>query len=392
MGNQGMDQKTDVNDPTKDNQAAKTPTRREFLGQVARGAGSVAAGGVIGATIGAPAVHAQKKFQWKMVTTWPKNFPGLGTGADAMAEMIGKASNGRLTVKVYGAGELIPALGTFDAVSRGTAQMGHSAAYYWKGKHPACQFFAAVPFGMNAQEMNAWLEFGGGQALWDEVYRPFGVRSFNAGNSGVQMGGWFNKQIRKTEDLKGLKIRIPGLGAEVMRKMGSTVVTIPGGELFQALKSGAIDASEWVGPYNDLAFGLYKAAKYYYWPGWHEPGSTMEAMVNIEAYNQLPTDLQEIVRVSAQAAGARMLNEFTARNQLALKQMVDRHKVQVRQFPEEVLTAMGRSTKSVLAELAAKDALTKKVHRSYTKFLNASLKWNRISEQGYSAARAKAIG
>ena len=200
---------------------------------------------------------------------------------------------------MYGAGELVPAFEVFDAVSRGTAEMGHGAAYYWKGKSEAAQFFAAVPFGMNAQEMNAWFYYGGGLELWREIYAPFGLMPAPAGNTGVQMGGWFNKEINRLDDLKGLKMRIPGLGGEVLRRAGGTPVNLPGGEIFTALQTGAIDATEWVGPYNDLAFGLHKAAKYYYYPGWHEPGTTLEAIVNKQAFDALPKDLQSIVRMPA---------------------------------------------------------------------------------------------
>ncbi|VAW57842.1 TRAP transporter solute receptor, unknown substrate 6, partial [hydrothermal vent metagenome] len=218
-------------------------------------------------------IEAKTRIKWKMVTTWPKNFPGLGSGANHLAKLITEMSGGRLKVKVYGAKELVPAFEVFDAVSRGTAQMGHGASYYWKGKNEATQFFSAVPFGLTAQEMNGWLYHGGGMELWRELYEPFGLVPAAAGNTGVQMAGWFNKQIKSTADLKGLKMRIPGLGGEVLKRAGGTPVSLPGGEIFTSLKTGAIDATEWVGPYNDLAFGLHKAAKYYYYPGWHEPGT-----------------------------------------------------------------------------------------------------------------------
>ncbi|MBW3568443.1 MAG: TRAP transporter substrate-binding protein, partial [Proteobacteria bacterium] len=201
--------------------------------------------------------RSKETFNWKMVTTWPENFPGLGTGAARLAEMITTMSGGRIRVKVYAGGELVPPLETFDAVSRGTVELGHGAAYYWKGKSRAAQFFAAVPFGMNAQEMNAWLYYGGGIELWKKVYEPFGIIPAPAGNTGVQMGGWFNREIRSVADLDGLRMRIPGLGAEVLERAGGVPVTLPGGEIFTSLKTGVIDATEWVGPWNDLAFGLH---------------------------------------------------------------------------------------------------------------------------------------
>ena len=244
----------------------------------------------------APAiVSADTKIKWKMVTTWPKNFPVLGTGANQLAKLITEMTGGRITVKVYGAGELVPAFEVFDAVSRGTAQLGHGSAYYWKGKIEEAQFFSTVPFGMNSQEMTAWLYYGGGMELWRESYEPFGLIPAAAGNTNVQMAGWFNKEINNVNDLKGLKMRIPGLGGEVLKRAGGTPVNLPGGELFSSLKTGAIDATEWVGPYNDLAFGLHKAAKYYYYPGWHEPGTTLEAIINKKAFEALPDDLKIIV-------------------------------------------------------------------------------------------------
>jgi TRAP-type mannitol/chloroaromatic compound transport system substrate-binding protein len=251
--------------------------RREFVKKAA-------IGGIAAGSLAAPAIATAKNtYNWKMVTTWPKNFPVLGTGANELAALIDEMSGGRIKIKVYGAGELVPAFEVFDAVSRGTAQIGHGAAYYWKGKIEEAQFFSTVPFGMNSEEMNSWLYFGGGMELWEQTYEPFGVLPAAAGNTMVQMAGWFNKQINSVEDLKGLKMRIPGLGGEVLRRAGGTPVNLPGGELFTSLKTGAIDATEWVGPYNDLAFGLYKAAKYYYYPGWHEPGTTLEALINKEA-------------------------------------------------------------------------------------------------------------
>ena len=208
----------------------------------------------------------QKTYQWKMVTAWPKNFPALGTGANFLAETIASMSGGRINITVYGGGELVPALEVFDAVSNGTAQMGHAGSYYWKGKTPEAQFFGAVPFGMNAQEMNAWLYHGGGLDLWTELYEQFNLIPFPVGQTGVQMGGWFNKEIKTKDDLKGLVMRIPGLGGDVLKRAGGSPKLLPGAEVFTSLKTGNIDATEWVGPYNDLALGLYQAAKYYYYP------------------------------------------------------------------------------------------------------------------------------
>lgn len=340
----------------------------------------------------APQVQTQQHFKWKMVTTWPKNFPALGTGANHLAKSIAAMSGGRLQVKVYGAGELVPASGVFDAVSGGTAEMGHGAAYYWKGKHEATQFFAAVPFGLNATEINGWLRYGGGQELWDELYAQFGLKAFPVGNTGVQMGGWFNKEINELDDFSGLVMRMPGLGGEVLRGIGATVKSLPGGEIFQALKTGAIDATEWVGPYNDLAFGLHQAAKYYYWPGWHEPGTALECMVSSKALAALPADLQAIVAYACQAANEDMLSEFTARNNSALKILVEKHGVQLRRFPDELLAQIGKVAAAVVAEIAGKDPFSNKVYASFDAFRRESVSYTRITEEAYTQARALTFG
>jgi len=355
--------------------------RRQFL--QGAGAATLAAGAVASG-----AAQAAPEFKWKMVTTWPKNFPGLGTGANYLAKLIGEMTNGRIQVKVYGAKELVGALEIFDAVSRGTAEMGHGAAYYWKGKSEAAQFFAAVPFGLTAQEMNSWLYHGGGMELWEELYAKFGLVPGAAGSTGVQMGGWFNKEINTLDDLKGLKMRMPGLGGEVLKRAGGTPVLLPGGEIFPALQSGAIDATEWVGPYNDMAFGLYKAAKYYYYPGWHEPGTTLESFINKEAFEALPKDLQVVVRNAIRVANQDMLADFTAKNNRALEQLVKQHGVELRKYPDEVLKKLKTLSDEVVAEVAEKDPMAKKVYESFVKFREQAMDWHSVSEQAYMNARS----
>ena len=330
---------------------------------------------------------AKAEYKWKMVTTWPKNFPGLGTGANNLAKLITDMSNGRIQVKVYGAKELVGALETFDAVSRGTAELGHGGAYYWKGKVPASQFFTSVPFGLTAQEMNGWIYNGGGLELWQEAYEPFGIVPMPAGNTGVQMGGWFNKRIDSLADLKGLKMRMPGLGGEVLKRAGGTPVLLPGGEIFPALQSGTIDATEWVGPYNDLAFGLNKAAKFYYYPGWHEPGSTMEVLINKKALESLPKDLQSIVINATKVANAEMLQDFTTRNNAALEKLIDQG-VTLLPFPPSVLAELKVLSAEVVKEAGQKDEMSKKVYASYKAYREQVMKWHRISEQAYLNARS----
>ena len=342
-----------------------------------------------GAAVALPGIAQGKaEFNWKMVTAWPRNFPGLGTGANLLAKLITEMSGGRIKVKVYGARELVPAFEVFDAVSNGTVQMGHAGAYYWKGKTEATQFFSAVPFGLTAQEMNAWLYYGGGLELWQDLYKPFGILPVPAGNTGVQMAGWFNKEIKTVDDLKGLKMRIPGLGGEVLRRAGGTTVNMPGGELFTSLQSGALDATEWVGPYNDLAFGFYKVAKYYYYPGWHEPGSSMEALINEKAFNALPKDLQQIVLTACKAANLDMLSEYTARNNQALETLIDKHKVKVLPLPDEVLKKLKVLSEQVVQELADKDPKAAKIYQSVSKFRQQVMKWDEISEFAFLRARS----
>ena len=338
--------------------------RREFISGVA--AGGAALGACAPTEQGdSSAATSRERFSWKMVTTWPPNFPGLGTGASNLARNLEVLSGGRIEVQVYAAGELVPALEVFDAVSSGTAELGHGGAYYWRGKSEATQFFTTIPFGMNALETNAWLYYGGGLELWQEVYRPFGLEPFPAGSSGVQMGGWFNRPINSMEDLKGLKMRLPGLGGEVLKLAGGIPVILAGAEIFTALQTGSIDATEWVGPYNDVAFGLHQAARYYYYPGWHEPGSIMECMVNLEAFNSLPPDLQAIVRTACQAANLDMLSEFNARNATALEQLAADETVEIRAFPDDVLRGLKALTLQVMDDLAARDPLAAKIWESY---------------------------
>ncbi len=354
--------------------------RRDFI--KGAGIGAIAATGLT-----TQVAQAKTEFRWKMVTTWPKNFPGLGTGANYLAKLITEMSGKRIKVKVYGANELVPAFEIFDAVAKGTAQMGHGSAYYWKGKHPAMQFFSTVPFGMTAREMNAWIYHKDGLKLWHELYGRFGLLSFPAGNTGVQMGGWFNKEINSLADMKGLKMRIPGLGGEVLKRLGGTPVNLPGGELYTALATGTIDATEWVNPDNDLAFGLYKAAKYYYFPGFHEPGTILESMINKKAYQALPKDLRKIVTIACQAANMDMLAEFDAKNPQALMMLKKKHGIQPKAYPKDVLEALKKVSHEVVAEIAEHDAFSKKVYTSYKTFLEQSIAFNKISSQAYLNAR-----
>ncbi|MEP5286117.1 MAG: TRAP transporter substrate-binding protein [Alloalcanivorax venustensis] len=330
--------------------------------------------------------------EWKLVTAWPKNYPGLGTGANRFAERVTAMSGGRLTIKVHGAGELVPAMGVFDAVRDGSAEMGHSASYYWKGKHPATPFFTAVPFGLTAQELNSWVNFGGGQELWDELYGEFGIKPLPCGNSGTQMAGWFRKEINSLEDIKGLKIRAPGLAGEVMQRIGATPVQMPGGEVFTSMQTGALDAADWVGPYNDLTFGLHKVAKYYYYPGWQEPGAMLELMINKEKWDALPEDLQAIVKSAAEAENQHIYDEFTARNAEALKQLVNEHGVELRRLPDEVLQALEKTSQEAVEDLVAGNEQARRLYESYRDFRDSVMPYIAVAEQSALNVRSTVLG
>ncbi len=329
-------------------------------------------------------------YRWKLVTTWPKNLPGLGAAPENFARYVNEMSGGRLEVRVFGAGEIVPAFEVFDAVSQGAAEVGHGASYYWKGKIPAAVFFTAVPFGMTAQEMNGWLHYGGGLELWQELYAPFGVIPFAGGSTGVQMAGWFNRELRSAKDLSGLKMRIPGLAGEVFDAAGGTAVRIAGGEVYTSMQTGVIDAVEWVGPYNDRTLGLNEVAEFYYYPGWHEPGAMLEFTVNAAAFTQLPRDLQAIVRYAARSANQDMLDEFTARNNESLQQLLAAG-TQLRPLPEDILSLLYEKSVEAMANLRTSDEMAEKIAISYDAFSNNVRAYHEISERAYLNARDKVL-
>jgi TRAP-type mannitol/chloroaromatic compound transport system substrate-binding protein len=352
--------------------------RRDFLKKAGIGAAAVAA-----TAVNAPAVIAQKKYNWKMVTTWPPKLPVLQDGCERLAKRIGELSAGRITIQVFAAGELVPAMESFQAVSDGTVEVGSGAAYYWAGKEPAVQWFAAVPFGLNGQGMSAWFYGGNGLKLWEETYAPFNLIPRPGGSTGVQMGGWFNKKIDTINDFKGLKMRIPGLGGKVLAKAGGTVVLLPGGEIFTSLERGVIDATEWVGPLHDLRLGLYQAAKYYYYPGWHEPGTYLEYFFNKKAYESLPKDLQHIVDAACTETEHWILAQFEALNGQALQTLINEKKSQLIQFPEQVMIDLKKMSDEVVAEEAAKSAIATKVNEDFKNFQKIVGTWGSVSETAY---------
>jgi TRAP-type mannitol/chloroaromatic compound transport system substrate-binding protein len=362
--------------------------RRKLLTGAARGATGLAAGCDCGAPeLGAPGAGRLEGRELKMVTTWPKDFPGLGTMAERTAQFITEMSGGAMRVKVFAAGELVPAFESFDAVSTGAADLYHGAEYYWVGKAKAYSFFTAVPFGMTAPEIMAWTEFGGGQQLWDELAARFNIKPFAAGNTGHQAGGWFKRPINSLEDLRGMKIRMPGMGGEVLRRVGASAVALSGGEIYQALQSGQIDGTEWVGPWNDLAFGFYREAKYYYWPGFHEPGAQLGVGMNLELWDSLNLQEQSIIRGACQRANNLSLAEYGHYNAVALKTLVEEHGVELREMPTDVMQALARETKTVLEETAATDDISRRIYESFKASLVASQSWGRISDEAFMATR-----
>ncbi len=334
-------------------------------------------------------IDKNESFNWRLVTSWPKNYPGLGMAPERIADLVEEMSDGQMKITVYGAEEQVPAFGVFDAVSSGSHQMGHSGGYFWKGKVPAAQFFTSVPFGLTADEINAWVNRGGGLELWREIYAPFNIYPIPAGNTGTQMFGWFNKEINSLEDVKGLKMRIPGIGGEVLKEAGGIPVTLPGGELFTALQTGVIDATEWVGPYNDLTFGFHQAAKYYYYPGWHEPGPMLELLINIDAWNSLPNHLQVIIETATKAVNQDMLDEYLAKNNQALTELVEVHGVELRRLPDDVIEEFREISNKILDDLAKEDETIAKVYESYLNFKNNVSAYHEISEDAFVESRNK---
>lgn len=322
-----------------------------------------------------------------MVTTWPKGFPGLAASAERLAKRITAMTEGQITVRVFAAGELVDDFECFDAVGGGDAEMYHAFESYWQSKSRAFNFFSAVPFGLTAAEIEAWVLYGGGQALWEELAKPFNVKPLLAGNTGAQMGGWYNKEIKGPDDFKGLKVRMPGLAGDVMRRLGSVAVNLPAGEIFPALRSGAIDGTEWGGPWNDVAFGLQNVAKFYYYPGFHEPGTAMSLGVNLKLWEGLSLAHKAAIEAAAAAECAHSLAEFNARNAEALEDLRGKFKVTIRKFEDSTLQAMGEASGQVVTVAGEGDALSRKIAQSFFAFRRQAISWSKIAEQAYFSAR-----
>ena len=337
----------------------------------------------LGTRVSYDTTKPNKVFHWKMTTTWPPNFPVVGEVAEKYAQWVDELSNGQIKIKVYGGGELVPPLEAFDAVSQGTIEMGCGAAYYWAGKTAAAQFFAAVPFGMNSQQITSWLEVGGGYELWKKTYAQFDLVPFMGGNTGVQMGGWFNKEINSAEDFKGLKMRLPGIGGKVLEKAGGAPVLVAGSEIYTSLERGVIDATEWIGPYHDYKMGFYKIAKYYYTPGWHETGSQLEFFVNKNLHDGLPSHLQAVLQAAAKRAQIWVLAEFDKQNGIYLDKLVNEEGVVVKEFSKETLDVLRTYTDEAIQELIGDDPLSKEVYESYSNFQDRVSKWSEVTEKAY---------
>lgn len=355
-------------------------TRRQFV------TASAAATAVSTTSLATPAL-ASGVTEWRFVTSWPKNLPGPGVTARRLAERIDVMSNGRLKLRLFAASELVPALEVFDAVSNGAAEMAHTAALFWQGKAAAAPFFTAVPFGLAPVEHVAWVEHGGGQELWDELYAPFKLKPFMAGNTGFQMGGWYKRPVNSLEDFKGLKIRMPGLGGQVLEKLGAAPVTIAPGEILPALQSGVIDATEFLGPFSDMAMGFHKAVKHYYWPGFHEPNGTGEALISLDAWNALDDDLKAIVENACRAENAYALSEAEWQNASALKRLQEEFQVNVRPYPAEILDAARIASKEVMDGFITKDDLSARIYASMTAAKNRLGPWSRVSQAAFFNAR-----
>lgn len=360
--------------------------RRDLLKTGLAGIGGVAAA----ATISAPAI-AKERMEINMVSTWGRDFPGLGTGAQRFAQRLSDMSDGRIVVNYFAANERVKAFDAFDEVASGNAQIYHGAEYYWKGKHPGFAYFTSVPFGLTCSEMNAWIRFGGGQQLWDELAAEYGLKGLMCGNTGVQMGGWFRKEINSVDDFKGLKMRMPGLGGDVLAKLGASPVSLPGGQIYENLVSGAIDATEWVGPWNDHIMKFYEAAKYYYFPGMHEPGAMLSIGMNNEWWQSLSKADQLMVEAASSMENDVMFAEYNAKNSLYLDKLVNEQGVKVREFSDDIYDAFGEASEEVFESVKTHSDLAKRIHESFEEARSNIGRWSTLSDQAYVRQRNRVL-
>jgi TRAP-type mannitol/chloroaromatic compound transport system substrate-binding protein len=362
--------------------ATRSTTTISRRGMMLRG------GAIAGAAAAFPApALSQGILELKMATSWPKDLPGLSSSAERIGQAITAQTGKRIQVRVFAAGELVKPLEVFDAVSSGVVDMYHSAEFYWERRSPSFDFFTAVPFGFTADELAAWIHFGGGQELWDTLSANYNIKPLLSTSTGVQMGGWFTKEVTGPESYAGLKYRMPGLGGEVLRRLGATVVTLAGGEIVPALRSGAIDASEWVGPWNDMALGLHKVSKFYYYPGFHEPGSGFPIGINKTRWDSLTAEDRNIITAVANAEYTYSLAEFNTNNAKSLQELRQDKNIEIRKFDDSLLQALGKASGEVMAEVGNKDPLTRRVYQSYIEFRSRCTPWSDLAERAYLNAR-----
>ncbi len=321
--------------------------------------------------------------RWRMVTSWPQSLDTIFGGAQLVCDRVKAMTAGRFTIEPYAAGEIVPGLEVLDAVQNGTVECGHTASYYYVGKNPALAFGTSMPFGLTAQQQNAWFYHGGGLGTMHKLYSDFNVINFPAGNTGAQMGGWFKKEVRSLSDLNGLKMRIPGLGGKVMSRLGVNVQVLPGGEVFLALDRGAIDAAEWVGPYDDEKLGLNKAAPFYYYPGWWEPGATLEIQINNSQWDKLPQEYQEVIKTAAMEANLNMLAQYDALNRNALQSLIT-NGTKLTPYSKEILQAAQKAALDIYEENASKDTTFKEIYEEWNEFRSLISQWNKINELSFA--------
>ncbi len=343
------------------------------------------------AAVEAPAI-VPERVEIAIVSTWPRDFPGLGTGAQRFADRLTTMSEGRFVVEYFSAGERVGAFDSFDEVASGNAQIYHGADYYWKGKHPGWAYFTAVPFGLTYTEINAWIRFGGGQELWDELAAEYGLKNMMCGNTGVQMGGWFRKEMNSAADFRGLKMRIPGLGGDVLAKLGASPVSLPGSQIYENLISGAVDATEWVGPWNDEIMKFYEAAKFYYFPGMHEPGAMLAAGINKAFWDGLSDTDKTIIESAASAENDVMMSEYNAKNGDALARLISDQGVQLKRFSDDIYDSFGEAAAEVFAETVAHSDLARRIHESFEDARSKVGGWAKISDQEYMRQRNRVLG
>jgi TRAP-type mannitol/chloroaromatic compound transport system substrate-binding protein len=350
--------------------------------------GAAAAGATLGSRISAPAL-AQGLRRLRLATTWPKTFPGLGDGAQRFADRVAAATGGRITIEVHSAGELVPAFEVFDAVGRGDIDIYHGSEVYWETKALVYNFFSAVPLGMTSHEINAWILHGGGQEMWDSLSANFNVKPMICGNTTVQMAGWFQDEINSLEDLTAQTIRIAGLGAEVLRQVGGDALTVPGGEIVEAMQTRKVDACEFMGPWVDQSLGLHKVARYYYYPGFHQPGEAIAVGINLDLWNQLTDEEQSIFQSAAHAENTTLLAEFNARNGAALEDLITNHGVEVRRLDRAIFRALALASRDVVADVGRENDFSRRVYNSFVSFRQQVARWTELSDQAYVEARSR---